>query len=229
MFDLCFSADQIETIEEQHELSASHGISLELTGLSTPLLSDQFRASLIALRHDIYKPPRHNHADKSDPTSVVSFGEIVLKRREIDKTTTTTAASPVDLVMCETTQSALRILAMSVLTDYFVLVEGASSSGKTSLVEHIAGATRNRLIKYQMDYYMDSKSLVGSYVCSSVPGEFVWKAGPLYEAVAADCWLLLEDVDESPVDSLALLIDFMEKKSLQVVNTDCFGSSIKLF
>ena len=86
-----------------------------------------------------------------------------------------------NIVFVETTRANLNKLHMSVMSDYCIVVEGDLSVGKTMLVEYLAKRTRNELIKYQMDDFMDSKSLIGNFVCSDVPGEFLWKAGPLYQ------------------------------------------------
>jgi len=104
---------------------------------------------------------------------------------------------------------------MSVATDMCAIVEGSLSCGKTSLIEHLAAKNKQQLIKYQMDDLMDSKALIGSYICSDVPGEFMWKPGPLFKSVSEECWLLLEDFDNSPVDSLSLLIDLLETKCIK--------------
>ena len=120
---------------------------------------------------------------------------------------------------------------MSITTDNCIIVEGSLSSGKTTLIEHLSRQANMELIKYQMDDFMDSKALIGSYICSDVPGEFMWKPGPLFKAVSEDCWLLLEDFDNSPVDSLSLLIDLLETKCIKsIANTSIeMGSNFRLF
>lgn len=105
--------------------------------------------------------------------------------------------------MVETTKNNLTRLEMSVQSDYCIIVNGALSSGKTSLIQYLADRNNRKLIKYQMDDFMDckvsflfgnfrenkeiinliknKKTLIGNYICSDVPGEFVWKPGPLYQ------------------------------------------------
>ena len=46
---------------------------------------------------------------------------------------------------------------MSIVTDNCIVVDGPLSSGKTTLIEYLASMSKNKLIKYQMDEYMDSK------------------------------------------------------------------------
>ncbi len=55
-----------------------------------------------------------------------------------------------------------------------------TGSGKSALVEELAAATGNSdFIHVHVDDQMDAKSLLGAYVCTAVPGEFVWQPGPL--------------------------------------------------
>ena len=56
--------------------------------------------------------------------------------------------------------------------------------GKTALVDALAAATGNGgdLVRLQLDDQVDAKSLLGAYVCTAVPGEFVWQPGLLTQA-----------------------------------------------
>ena len=66
-------------------------------------------------------------------------------------------SSESNLVMVETTKNNLTRLEMSVQSDYCIIVNGALSSGKTSLIQYLADKNNRKLIKYQMDDFMDSK------------------------------------------------------------------------
>ncbi len=61
------------------------------------------------------------------------------------------------IVLVDTTKRNLNKIAMSIVTDSCIVVDGPSSSGKTTLIEYLANKSNNKLIKYQMDEYMDSK------------------------------------------------------------------------
>jgi midasin len=47
---------------------------------------------------------------------------------------------------------------------------------------------------------MDVKVLIGSYICTEIPGEFQWKAGIISVAVEQGHWLLIEDFHLSSSD-----------------------------
>ena len=49
-------------------------------------------------------------------------------------------------------------------------------------MSELARATGNMdYITVHIDDQMDAKSLLGAYVCTAVPGEFVWQPGPLMQ------------------------------------------------
>jgi midasin len=52
-----------------------------------------------------------------------------------------------------------------------------------------------------------------------MPGEFIWKPGPLFEAANKGHWLLLEDIDYATVDSISLLIDLLETNFIKTNET----------
>lgn len=59
---------------------------------------------------------------------------------------------------------------------------GPVGCGKTALVEHLAsitGRAKDWLRKVQLGDQTDSRTLLGTYRCTDVPGEFVWQPGVL--------------------------------------------------
>lgn len=104
---------------------------------------------------------------------------------------------------------------------------GGAGCGKSHLIRH-ACARIGILdpIELCLDDSSDMKALVGSYACSDVPGEFIWLDGPLlqvhgpyyaysYQQLKIYCdivqgmksgsWLIVEDIDTSPVELLTFL------------------------
>ena len=56
----------------------------------------------------------------------------------------------------------------------------STGCGKTVLMAELARLTGNGdMVRVHVDDQMDSKSLLGAYVCTSNPEEFVWQPGPL--------------------------------------------------
>ncbi|CAL5218660.1 g365 [Coccomyxa viridis] len=96
-----------------------------------------------------------------------------------------------------------------------LLLEGPPGSGKTALMSELARTTGNMdYITVHIDDQMDAKSMLGAYVCTAVPGEFVWRPGPLMQAVSEGRWLLIEDINLAPPDVLASLVGLLERRQL---------------
>ncbi|XP_048240547.1 midasin-like [Haliotis rufescens] len=152
--------------------------------------------------------------DYSD--SVVEVAGLLLPRLQGETTTT----ESVELVPVRSMLSNLRSLALAVVSGAPVLLQGPVGSGKTSLVQHLAGLTGRHttphLIKIQLGDQTDSKALLGTYRCTEVPGEFVWQPGILTRAVTEGFWVLLEDIDFAPMDVVSILLPLLETNTLTV-------------
>ena len=88
-----------------------------------------------------------------------------------------------------------------------ILLQGDSGCGKTRLFQYLAQQTHNDdYIQLFLDDQMDSKALIGNYVCTDKPGEFVFQPGTLTQAVTAGKWVIIEDVDKIPFDIVSCLL-----------------------
>lgn len=58
------------------------------------------------------------------------------------------------------------------------------------------------------------QTLLGTYVCSDIPGEFRWQPGALTQAVQQGRWALLEDVDRAPFEVLSAIVSLLERRRL---------------
>lgn len=61
-----------------------------------------------------------------------------------------------------------------------------------------------------MDDQLDSKTLIGSYICAEQPGQFRWQSGSLTQAVQEGFWLVLEDIDKAPSELHSTLLPLLE-------------------
>ncbi|XP_044025553.1 midasin [Siniperca chuatsi] len=125
-----------------------------------------------------------------------------------------------DLVLVDSTCRNLRRLALAVASQKPVLLEGPIGCGKTALVEFMAAVTGHtkatEILKVQLGDQTDSKMLLGMYRCTDIPGKFVWQPGTLTQAVSKGQWILLEDIDHSPLDVISVLVPLMENKKLMI-------------
>lgn len=78
------------------------------------------------------------------------------------------------------------------------------------------GPKFDQFLRIQFGDQTDSKVLLGQYRCTDVPGEFVWQAGVLTQAVMNGSWLLLEDLDLCTQDACMVLLNLLETGYLSV-------------
>lgn len=69
-----------------------------------------------------------------------------------------------------------------------------------------------------MNDQVDGKSLLGSYACNEVPGQFSWTNGIITKAVLSGDWLLIEDVDQAPPDVLSALEPLIQRRELHILS-----------
>ncbi|KAK9809153.1 hypothetical protein WJX72_010301 [[Myrmecia] bisecta] len=121
------------------------------------------------------------------------------------------------LVKTATAQRTLEAAALALCQGQPLLLEGPPGCGKSAVLEELARLTGNHdMVRIHVDGQMDGKSLLGAYVCTAVPGEFVWQPGPLTKAVAEGKWLLIEDLNLAPPDVLAALVPLLESRTLHL-------------
>ena len=89
-------------------------------------------------------------------------------------------------------------------------------------MEFFAHATNHQeLVNFHrvaMNDQVDGKSLLGSYSCHEVPGQFTWSNGIITKAVINGDWLLIEDVDQAPPDVLSALEPLIQRRELHILS-----------
>uniref|UniRef100_A0A670YNZ0 Midasin n=1 Tax=Pseudonaja textilis TaxID=8673 RepID=A0A670YNZ0_PSETE len=131
-----------------------------------------------------------------------------------------------NFVLVNSVCAHLQNLAMAVSSQKAVLLEGPVGCGKTSLVEFLAAFTGRtkppHILKVQLGDQTDSKTLLGMYRCTDIPGQFVWQPGTLTQAVSRGHWILLEDIDYAALDVISILIPLLENGELLIPGrNDC--------
>ena len=123
-----------------------------------------------------------------------------------------------NLIMVHTTQTALQSIAFTIAQNTPVLIKGEIGVGKTMLVSHLANLMghNSELVTVQLSDQTDSKSLIGNYTSTDIPGEFVWRPGALVHAMQTGKWLLLEDIDYAAKDVVSTLLPILENNLLPI-------------
>ncbi|CAA7023541.1 unnamed protein product [Microthlaspi erraticum] len=87
---------------------------------------------------------------------------------------------------------------------YPVLLQGPTSSGKTSLVKYLAAISGNKFVRINNHEQTDIQEYLGSYMTDS-SGKLVFHEGALVKAVRDGHWIVLDELNLAPSDVLEAL------------------------
>ena len=130
----------------------------------------------------------------------VKFGPFYLEKGPLN------VDSVEDYIMTPSVEKKLIDLTRIALTRRFpVLIEGPTSSGKTSAVEYLARRTGHQFIRINNHEHTDIQEYIGSYVSDPVTGKLVFKDGLLVHALRYGHWIVLDELNLAPTDVLEAL------------------------
>ena len=99
----------------------------------------------------------------------------------------------------------LRNLARAVLLKkYPILLQGPTSSGKTSLISHLAAVTGHKCIRINNHEHTDIQEYIGTYINDS-QGRLRFHEGPLVQALRHGHWVILDELNLAPSEVLEAL------------------------
>lgn len=108
-------------------------------------------------------------------------------------------------VQTKSVQEHLGNLARAVLIKrYPVLLQGPTSSGKTSLVQYLAAITGHEFVRINNHEHTDLQEYLGSYI-TDASGKLVFNEGVLVKAVRNGYWIVLDELNLAPSDVLEAL------------------------
>lgn len=111
-------------------------------------------------------------------------------------------------------------LVAAVRNHHFAIIEGPLGCGKTFLARYVADTLNLPLHVMQMGDQIDSKTLFGSYHCTEVAGQFIWKQSSFAEWLQAPGIVLLEDIDAANTDVISKIVDIANQRQTDASNTD---------
>jgi midasin (ATPase involved in ribosome maturation) len=113
--------------------------------------------------------------------------------------------NPADYILTPTIENHLRGVTRAVASGRFpILLQGPTSSGKTSMVTYLAARTGHRLIRINNHEHTDIQEYIGSYMADS-SGRLVFTHGALVQAVKHGYWIVLDELNLAPTDVLEAL------------------------
>ncbi|KAF8853024.1 midasin [Acephala macrosclerotiorum] len=85
-----------------------------------------------------------------------------------------------------------------------VLVQGPTSSGKTSMIEYLAKYSGNKFVRINNHEHTDLQEYLGTYV-SGLDGQLRFQEGLLVQALRKGHWIVLDELNLAPTDVLEAL------------------------
>ncbi|KAK2825732.1 hypothetical protein FQN49_007420, partial [Arthroderma sp. PD_2] len=85
-----------------------------------------------------------------------------------------------------------------------ILLQGPTSSGKTSMVEHLAKLSGNQFVRINNHEHTDLQEYLGSYATCE-DGTLRYQDGVLVEALKKGFWIVLDELNLAPTDVLEAL------------------------
>ena len=117
-----------------------------------------------------------------------------------------------------------------------VLLEGPIACGKSSLISHRAKFTGrfSGNVSVQISEQVDTKFLLGFYVCNDRPGDFSFNWGPLLKNIEAGNWIVLEDIHSASPKVVNSLQSIIENQSVSSISgyenkIRSYNSEFKIF
>lgn len=85
-----------------------------------------------------------------------------------------------------------------------VLLQGPTSSGKTSMVEYLANISGHKFVRINNHEHTDLQEYLGTYV-SKPDGQLQYQEGILVQALREGFWIVLDELNLAPTDVLEAL------------------------
>jgi midasin len=165
---------------------------------SAQLVTTVARKHLLAVRN----PRSMLIKEPSTPKSgtFVKFGPFYLEKGPLEEDLAE------DYILTPSVQQKLIDLARIILTRRFpILIEGPTSSGKTSSIEYLAKRTGHHFVRINNHEHTDIQEYLGSYVSDPLTGKLVFNDGLLVQALREGHWIVLDELNLAPTDVLEAL------------------------
>ena len=91
-----------------------------------------------------------------------------------------------------------------------IIVTGVPQSGKSSLIEQYVHNEKRKFVRIYITEHLETKSLLGNYICGEKVGEFEWKEGLLSSIVKKGGILILENFQEAKEELVDLIIEILK-------------------
>ena len=140
------------------------------------------------------------------PKRPVEGGCIQLGHYWIEKGEEPTQENPGYIVKPDTSveRNLHNLVRASLTRRYPILLQGPTSSGKTSMIEHLAKLTGHKFLRINNHEHTSLDEYLGTYISTST-GDFIFQEGILVQALRQGHWIVLDELNLAPSDVLEAL------------------------
>jgi midasin len=93
-----------------------------------------------------------------------------------------------------------------------IIISGPAQSGKSELISKLSKETARTSIRIYITEQLDTKSLLGNYICTERVGEFEWRDGVFSSVMRSGGYLILENLQEASDELLELVYDALANR-----------------
>ena len=151
-----------------------------------------------------------NALGRLEARSAIELNTFSLSRNGDSNTRSREKISAGDLILLNSTRRNIEKFLQTFEMSLAILIRGPSGCGKTSIIKEMARVHNAKVVVLHLADASDAKALLGSYVATPLDAGFKWLPGPLTQAVADGCWIVMEDVDRITEEVAAILLPLLE-------------------
>ncbi|GAB7364306.1 hypothetical protein MBLNU230_g4851t1 [Neophaeotheca triangularis] len=180
---------------EGFQMSFLTFLDLESETLVQPLLEQQLLSKRVNVRAELKKPLR-KPSDEHDYAQGFPGSKHWIRQGAFE------AEEQPQYIITPFIQRNLENLVRATSTRQFpVLIQGPTSSGKTSMVEYLAKRTGNKFVRVNNHEHTDLQEYLGTYISGS-DGRLQFQEGVLVKALREGHWIVLDELNLAPTDVL---------------------------
>lgn len=201
---LTFAADTIQSFGLRRSLY--EGFTMTFTMVldreSTDIVFDVARRTILSsvknVTHFLSQQPTAPTNSSEKPLVQIGHFWLSTGPNELD--------NMADYILTPSVQKKLTDLSRIITTRrYPILIEGPTSSGKTSAISYLARRTGHSFVRINNHEHTDIQEYLGSYVSDPQTGRLVFRDGLLVTALRQGHWVVLDELNLAPTDVLEAL------------------------
>ena len=171
----------------------------------TVLSTESCHLILPLLDKQIFSSVKHGHSLLSQMRKPIPDGQYIrFKHHWLQKGPRTPQQRPQYIITPFVERNLLSLARATSMNRFPILLQGPTSSGKTSMVEYLASVSGHQFVRINNHEHTDLQEYLGFYA-SDDNGKLQYKEGVLVQALREGHWVVLDELNLAPTDVLEAL------------------------